>query len=81
MISAKSPFALQRKGAPLRRVEPAQAEGFVLEALDQLKSALAQLKTERPEAVVELQLTGDEKAGMVSELEKAVEANRLKLQR
>jgi hypothetical protein len=38
VISAESSFALQRANAPLRRVEPSEAQGFVLEELDRLVS-------------------------------------------
>lgn len=58
-------------------------EVFVLNgeslSIEQMRAHLTRLAGEHPDAVVELQTTGDEKSGMVYELEKAVEAARLKL--
>jgi biopolymer transport protein ExbD len=48
---------------------------------DQLRTVLEQLKTERPQATIELRLQNDVKQGMVSELEQVAARVRLPLQK
>lgn len=47
--------------------------------IEQLKSWLPKLKTAQPKAILELRTTGDEKMGMVRELEQAADRQRLSL--